>query len=211
MEEIEYRFIEGTDRKAYVSSDGKVFKRKAIYKGNRITGRQLKGWSEFREVKPRLGYWGYFAVTIPYRKDCSIHRLVAEAFIPNPENKPFVDHIDGNKTNNRVENLRWVTNKENCNNPNTKYKHVYSSNHRVWSYIQGFNPKTNLRTLVFSNLREASNWISPEGKKINLVSLRNVLNKKITYRNYFWTAKLVTGEEYQKILKTVISEIHGTN
>jgi hypothetical protein len=47
------------------------------------------------------------------RKSFLIHRLVAAAFIKNPENKPFVNHIDGNSLNNSALNLEWVTNKEN--------------------------------------------------------------------------------------------------
>ena len=49
-----------------------------------------------------------------------VHRLVAEAFIPNLEGKPFIDHIDTNPSNNVPENLRWVTTEENSNNPLTK-------------------------------------------------------------------------------------------
>lgn len=55
-------------------------------------------------------------------KNYKVHQLVAQAFIPNPDNRTEIDHIDTNTSNNRVENLRWVTHKENMNNPLTKEK-----------------------------------------------------------------------------------------
>lgn len=54
-----------------------------------------------------------------FQKSMKVHRFVAEAFIPNPDNKPYIDHIDTNPENNNVENLRWVTALENQRNPLT--------------------------------------------------------------------------------------------
>lgn len=191
-----WKFIQGTDNKAIVTSDGRVFKRYVIRKGNKPVG-----WTGFKEVN--LSNTGYRLVNLGrIRNSVPVHRLVAEAFLPNPLGLRDVDHIDGNRSNNRIENLRWVSHKENCNNPNTRCKIAYSGKRKVLSYIQGFNPKSNHRTPVFKDCREASAWITPEGKKINPGSLVNYLNKKITYWNYFWTAKLVTGEEYRNIIST---------
>lgn len=64
---------------------------------------------------------GYYRVHIRH-KMYKVHRLVAETFIPNPDNKPLVDHIDRNPSNNDVSNLRWATHQENMNNMKTNRK-----------------------------------------------------------------------------------------
>lgn len=101
MKEV-WKDIKGYEGLYQVSSFGRV---KSSY-----TKRILKGG------KNKAGYLlvGLYKQGVLSRK--SIHRLVAEAFIPNPDNKPEVNHIDENKTNNVVSNLEWMTAKENINN-----------------------------------------------------------------------------------------------
>ena len=72
---------------------------------------------------------GYKTINInSIRKLFKVHRLVAQAFIPNPDNKPCVDHINNDRADNRVENLRWCTYSE--NNYNTKVPKCSTSGYK---------------------------------------------------------------------------------
>lgn len=74
--------------------------------------------TNIKVLKPILKRNGYYSVNI-CGKNIEIHRLVAPAFIPNPHNKPQIDHINTIRTDNKVSNLRWVTVWENQHNPKT--------------------------------------------------------------------------------------------
>lgn len=68
-----------------------------------------------------------------YASGMAVHRLVAKAFVPNPENKKYVDHIDGNRLNNDASNLRWVSAKENAANPITHKKMIENRKPTEWT------------------------------------------------------------------------------
>lgn len=72
--------------------------------------------SDNKEMKQQMNKFGYVNVSLSKngkQKQHKIHRLIANAFIPNPQNKEQVNHIDGNKAHNVVWNLEWTTSKEN--------------------------------------------------------------------------------------------------
>ena len=101
----------------YITNDGKCY--------NSNTGNYLKG-----QVNYKNGYLTY-NLTLPdgRKKRCYAHRLVAIAYIENKENKKEVNHIDGNKLNNCIDNLEWVSSSENkqhaLENELRKFDHIF--------------------------------------------------------------------------------------
>ena len=112
MEEI-WKDIPGYENKYRISNLGRVYSscsNKILYQWKMRNGYYSVGLSEHGKVHTTL-----------------VHRLVAEAFLPNPDKLPCVNHIDGDKTNNNVDNLEWCTSKENN-------QHAYKNN--LGNYVE---------------------------------------------------------------------------
>lgn len=101
-----------------------------------------------------------------------IHRLVALAYIDNPDNKPTVDHIDHNRHNNCVSNLRWVTATENNSNLNQHYNHGFIQLKPVYMC----DKTTHVKIRLFDSAVEASQFW--EKNPSNLIFVRYALAKE---------------------------------
>lgn len=104
----EWRDIEGYEGLYMISNLGRV--------------KSLVGWNGSKYIdrvkilKPSMTTTGYWKIELSKdkkKKSKKIHRLIAKAFIPNTNNKPQINHIDGNPLNNNIDNLEWTTQKEN--------------------------------------------------------------------------------------------------
>lgn len=115
MEEIKHNnilFKQFRDTPYFVSSCGKILRK---YKNH------------IRYLKPTLNVYGYFYCSISIKckvKKHLLHRLIGEVWINNPNNKPCINHKDGNTENNHINNLEWCTHSENL-------KHSYRELNRI--------------------------------------------------------------------------------
>ena len=115
------------------------FENYLIYEDGKIWSK----WSKGRFLKPIVSRDGYLRITLSKDnkpKHMSVHRLIALHYIDNPENKELVDHIDRNKLNNDISNLRWATYSENnintCIKGAIKFRGVSKTNNRFRACIK---------------------------------------------------------------------------
>ena len=106
-----------------------------------------------KELKQRGGRYKAVTLTNGQKKQKSVHRLVAEAFILNPDNLPQVNHIDENKLNNHVDNLEWVTASQNQNHSNSKLYIIENKNGERFEVIN-LNKWCKSNNMYTSALRE---------------------------------------------------------
>lgn len=142
-------------------------------------------YTEKKFLKIRINKCGYRYVVL-YKnnkpKNLLVHRLVAEAFIPNPNNLPCVNHKDEDKTNNRVENLEWCTQKYNVNYGTGLQRRIRSQSKPVI----GINKKTGER-IEFESSNEAQRQLG-----IGHSHISNCCRGTSNYKSaggYYWKYK----------------------
>lgn len=178
---MQWREIKNTDGKYLISDDGKVFS--AI--SNRI-------------LKTQISNVGYERIELCFtdgtRKE-SVHRLVAETFIPNPNNYPVVNHKDENPLNNCVDNLEWCTQKHNMN-----YGTCISRRVEHTDYKSGAEHERSKRVYQFTLEGEliaeyGSTYEAQREKGLNNKSIAKACSGTLkTYAGYRWAYTPVAKE-----------------
>lgn len=140
---------------------------------------QVRNDDRKRIMKIYLSNRGYYCIQLSgaKTKHFRVHRLVALAFIPNPNNYPYVNHIDGDTENNCVENLEWCTQLHNTQSLNTKKNFGYIGSNSKNSFYAEVSIQGEIYTFFNQNRDKCEDWLN--ARKIELENNLNLTELNI--------------------------------
>ncbi len=156
-------------------------------------------------LKSSCDKYGYLRVVLCVNRKqtaCSIHRLVAKTFIPNPDNLPCVNHKDEVKTNNRVENLEWCTAEYNINygTHNERIKKTLTNRKDMSKKVYQYDVQGNLIKV----------WVSTRECERNGYNQTHIssccLGKRKTHKGYIWSYKPIENFDIDNYKKKTTSK-----
>lgn len=193
-----WRGIKGYEGLYVVSDQGRIKSLGRVVTDKRGRNRNIRQ----RIKKFAINSYGYAVVSLcknSITRVWPVHRLIAMAFIPNPDDKPQIDHINRDTLDNRLENLRWVTPKENINNPNTieyckthvdkKAAAILANRTKSLKRTKTAPKRVYCYTLEGAFVKEYDS-INDAGRSIGLsaTGIKPVLDKSsYTFGGYLWT------------------------
>lgn len=161
----------------------------------RVRSVNEKGFA-VKVCKPSPDTKGYCRVHIG-KRCIKVHRLIAQMFVANPDNKPMIDHINGDKGDNRAENLRWVTQEENANNPITRDRQEVSlAKNRNKGREVAILSKSGEVTAICSSVRKAGELLGKPFESISF-NLRYYGVYKACVSDEMYSVKRTVDIEYQ--------------
>lgn len=158
-----------------------------------ILSTNYSGTGKTHQLKQKKHHTGYLFVRLSNgsrkeQKNCTIHSLVAHAFIPNPLNKRCVNHIDGDKTNNCISNLEWTTHKENSEHAiRTGLRNPHKNNHPKGKYTP--NSRRIDQYDIDGNLIKSWDCISDAARECNILPSQitnNAKGRNKTVHGFVW-------------------------
>lgn len=174
MEEEIWKDIEGYDHPYQVSNFGRVKRLTyTVVTAGKKGPKSIIYREKFFEGSIDFGYRRVKLVENGKRHKVFVHKLVAEAFIPNPQKLPYINHKDENKSNNHYENLEWCTCEYNLNYGTCQHRKVSTRTKLHIAFKKCFYEDENGNVLVFDRITDLSNHL---GYTIDHVS--RVLNGK---------------------------------
>jgi hypothetical protein len=177
MEEI-WKDIKGFENLYQVSNYGRV---KSLYRELLHPKNGIAKY-ESKILKHSFDKDGYPKLTITLNGKhhyVRVHRLVAQTFIENPHNKPYINHIDAVRGNNRVENLEWVTAKENSSWSIKLNRHIKGEN--MWKHI--FTEKEVIDLLIYfrdNKIENMAEFCRQHGYKVSTI---NCIRNRLTWKH----------------------------